>query len=60
MENLDIIKILKIVVGIIIGYFVLNVLLTVLNIALGLAIKLLIVGALTVGILYGLKMLKGN
>ncbi|MGL4450548.1 MAG: hypothetical protein ACRCTZ_05080 [Sarcina sp.] len=60
MSNLDLMKVLKVIGVIIIGYFVLNVLLTVLNIALGLAIKLLIVVGLTVGILYGIKMLKAN
>jgi uncharacterized membrane protein len=60
MGNLNVVKIIKIIAAIIIGYFALNIVLGALNIALGLIIKVLIIGALAVGVLYGVKMLNSK
>ncbi|MGL4761011.1 MAG: hypothetical protein ACRC6T_14755 [Sarcina sp.] len=60
MDNLDVMKLLKIVGAIVVGYFALKLILGVLSITLGLIIQILIVGALTLGILYGIKMLNSK
>ena len=51
-------KVIKLILVVIIGYFALSFILGALNIALGLLIKLLIVAGLGIGVIYGIKMLK--
>ena len=51
-------KVIKIILAVIVGYFALNFVLGALNIALGLLIKLLIVAGLGIGVIYGIKMLR--
>ena len=51
-------KVIKLILAIIVGYFALNFIFGALNIALGLLIKLLIVVGLGIGVIYGIKMLK--
>ena len=58
MDNLDIMKILKIVGAVVVGVVAVKVILAVLSVTLNLLIQVLLAGALVVGVLYGVKMLK--
>lgn len=51
-------KIVKIVIGVVLGYFALNVVLGILNIALALVMKILIIGGLSLLVVYGYKQIK--
>lgn len=57
---MDVAKIIKIVIAVIIGYFALSLVVGVLNIALSILIKVLMVAGLVVLVGYGYKKLKGR
>lgn len=52
---MNLMKIGKIALGVIVGYFVLTTLLSILNVVLGFAIKIFIIIALILGIMYLVK-----
>lgn len=55
---MNLMKIVKITIGVIVGYYVLTILLSLINIVMGFAIKLLIILVLVVGIAYLIKKIK--
>lgn len=55
---MNLMKVGKIAVGIVVGYFVLSTLLSLLNVVLGFTIKIFIIAALVLGIMYLIKQIK--